>query len=177
MAKIAFLLGPQFEDSEMSQPYEAVREQGHEAVIIGLEQGVTLEGKKGKVSYTTDKAIRDADPNDYDAAVIPGGASPEKIRLDEDMKAFVRALDQWKKPIASICHGPQLLESAHLLKDRTITSVPGIKDDMLSAGAEWKDEEAVVDGNFITSRTPEDLPAFNRELLRAIDSYAAVRIN
>ena len=174
MAKIAFLLGPQFEDAEMSSPYEAVKEKGHEAVIIGLEKGVQLEGKLGKASYTAGKAIGEVDPTEFDAVVIPGGASPEQIRNDESMQQFVKALDQWKKPIAAICQGPLVLISAGLLQDRTVTSVPTLQDDMRNAGATWKDEEAVVDGNFITSRTPEDLPAFNRELLKAIDAYASV---
>lgn len=170
MATFAFLLGQQFEDSEMSEPYEAVRKEGHDAVIIGLKAGETLKGKTGKAAYTTDKAIADVRPEDFDAVVIPGGSSPEHIRLDPGMKRFVQALDGANKPIAAICHGPQLLISADLLKGRTLTSVPVLQDDMRNAGATWKDEEAVVDRNLITSRTPQDLPAFIRETLKAVGS-------
>lgn len=168
MSKVAFLLADQFEDSEMKVPYEAVKEAGHQADIIGLEQGQKLKGKQGKVAYTTDKAIADVNINDYDAVVIPGGSSPENLRLDSNILKFVTEADQGGKPIASICHGPQILASANLLKGRTITSYPPLKDDMVNAGANFKDEEVIVDRNFITSRTPDDEPAFVRELLKVL---------
>ncbi|WP_106768467.1 type 1 glutamine amidotransferase domain-containing protein [Paenibacillus faecalis] len=168
MSKVAFLLADQFEDSEMKVPYEAVKEAGHQADIIGLEQGQKLKGKQGKVAYTTDKAIADVNINDYDAVVIPGGSSPENLRLDSNILKFVTEADHVGKPIASICHGPQILASANLLKGRTITSYPPLKDDMVNAGANFKDEEVIVDRNFITSRTPDDEPAFVRELLKVL---------
>ncbi|ANY72350.1 type 1 glutamine amidotransferase domain-containing protein [Paenibacillus ihbetae] len=168
MSKVAFLLADQFEDSEMKTPYDAVKEAGHEAEIIGLKQGQEVKGKQGKASYTTDKAIADAKIEDYDAVVIPGGSSPENLRLDSHILQFVTAADRAGKPIAAICHGPQILASADLLKGRTITSYPPLQDDMVNAGAQFKDEEVVVDRNFITSRTPKDEPAFVRELLKAL---------
>lgn len=105
---------------------------------------------------------------DYDAVVIPGGSSPENLRLDPDILQFVKDADRAGKPIAAICHGPQILISAELLKGRTLTSYPPLKDDLINAGAEFKDEEVVVDGNYITSRTPKDEPAFVRELLKVL---------
>lgn len=168
MSKVAFLLADQFEDSEMKVPYDEVKKAGHEAVIIGLEAGATVKGKKGKEEYTIEKAITEVSASDYDAVVIPGGSSPENLRLNDQILTFVTEVNQAKKPIAAICHGPQILASADLLKGRTVTSYPPLKDDMINAGAEFRDEEAVVDGNFITSRTPEDEPAFVREILKAI---------
>ncbi|QWU15051.1 protease I [Paenibacillus sophorae] len=168
MSKIAFLLAAQFEDSEMKVPYDAVREAGYEADIIGLKQGETLQGKQGKASYTVDKAISEVNSRDYDAVVIPGGSSPEGLRLDPGILKFVKEADSAGKPIAAICHGPQILISAGLVRGRTITSYPPLKDDVINAGANFKDEEVVVDRNFITSRTPKDEPAFVRELLKSL---------
>ncbi|MFC0330443.1 type 1 glutamine amidotransferase domain-containing protein [Paenibacillus sepulcri] len=175
MARIAFLLGQEFEDSEMSEPYEAVRQKGHEAVIVGLKAGETLKGKQGKAGYTADKAIGDVKPEEFDAVIIPGGSSPENIRLDAGMKKFVTAMLQANKTVSAVCHGPQLLISAGLLKGRTITSVPVLQDDMRNAGATFVDKEVVVDGNLITSRTPQDLPAFIRETLHAVEVTNGVR--
>lgn len=168
MSKVAFLLADQFEDSEMQVPYEEVKKAGHQADIIGLKQGQEVKGKQGKVTYTTDKAIFDVSIQDYDAVVIPGGSSPENLRLDSHILKFVTEADSAGKPIASICHGPQILASANLLKGRTITAYPPLQDDMVNAGAEFKDEEVIVDRNFITSRTPKDEPAFVRELLKVL---------
>ncbi|MCM3785582.1 type 1 glutamine amidotransferase [Neobacillus mesonae] len=168
MSKVAFLLADQFEDSEMKVPYDEVKKAGHEAVIIGLEAGTTVKGKQGKEEYKIEKAITDVTAADFDAVVIPGGSSPENLRLNDSILKFVTEVNQAKKPIAAICHGPQILASADLLKGRTITSYPPLKDDMVNAGAEFRDEEAVVDGNFITSRTPQDEPAFVREILNVL---------
>lgn len=168
MSKIAFLLADQFEDSEMQVPYDEVRKAGHEAIIIGLKQGESLTGKNGKETYTTDKAISDVQAADFDAVVIPGGSSPENLRLNSDILTFVTEANAEKKLIAAICHGPQILVSADLLKGRTVTAYPPLKDDMINAGAEFRDHEAVVDENFITSRTPQDEPAFVREILKAL---------
>ncbi|MEF2968900.1 type 1 glutamine amidotransferase domain-containing protein [Paenibacillus sp. M1] len=168
MSKVAFLLANQFEDSEMQVPYEAVKNAGHQADIIGLKAGETLKGKQGKTEYTADKGISEVKADDYDAVVIPGGSSPENLRLDKGVLEFVTRADSQGKPIAAICHGPQILISAGLLKGRTITSYPPLKDDMVNAGAAFRDEEVVVDGNYVTSRTPKDEPAFVRELLKKL---------
>ncbi|MEF3354440.1 type 1 glutamine amidotransferase [Paenibacillus sp. GYB006] len=168
MSKIAFLLADQFEDSEMKVPYDEVKKAGHEVVIVGLEAGKTVKGKQEKAEYKVDKAIADVKASDFDGVVIPGGSSPEALRGNKDILNFVKEVNQSKKPIAAICHGPQILASAELLSGRTITSYPPLKDDMVNAGSTFVDEEVVVDGNFITSRTPEDEPAFVREILKAI---------
>lgn len=168
MSKIAFLLADQFEDSEMKVPYDEVKKAGHEVVIVGLEAGKTVKGKQEKAEYKVDKAIADVKASDFDGVVIPGGSSPEGLRGNENILNFVKEINQSKKPIAAICHGPQILASADLLSGRTITSYPPLKDDMVNAGSTFVDKEVVVDGNFITSRTPEDEPAFVREILKAI---------
>jgi protease I len=168
MSKIAFLLADQFEDSEMKVPYDELKKAGHEADIVGLKQGEKVSGKQGKASYTIEKAIADVKSSDYDAVVIPGGSSPENLRLDANVLKFVTEINESKKMIGAICHGPQILASADLLQGRTITAYPPLKDDLINAGAHFEDREAVVDGNFITSRTPKDEPAFVRELLKVL---------
>lgn len=168
MSKVAFLLANDFEDSEMKVPYDEVIQAGHQADIIGLAKHEKLQGKKGTAEYTADKAITEAKADDYDAVVIPGGSSPENLRLSEDVLHFVKEANRAQKPIAAICHGPQILISAGLLKGRTVTSYPPLQDDITNAGAVFKDQEVVVDGNYITSRTPKDEPAFVRELLRVL---------
>ncbi|AJY74615.1 type 1 glutamine amidotransferase domain-containing protein [Paenibacillus beijingensis] len=175
MAKIAFLLGPQFEDSEMQKPYNAIRSEGHETVIIGLKAGEKLEGKQKQAQYTTELAIKDAKADDYDAVVIPGGSSPESLRLDPDIQNFVRQIDQKGKTIAAICHGPQILISAGLANGHTLTSYPPLQDDLKNAGAVFENKEVIVDRNIITSRTPKDEPAFIRETLKALASKAVQR--
>lgn len=168
MSKVAFLLASGFEDSEMKVPYDEVIKAGHQAEIIGLKKSETLLGKKGNISYAADKAISEVKAGDYDAIVIPGGSSPENLRLNPEILVFVKEANDAGTPIASICHGPQILISADLLQGRTVTSYPPLKDDVVNAGAEFKDEEVVVDGNYITSRTPKDEPAFVRELLKVL---------
>ncbi|MGP0580285.1 type 1 glutamine amidotransferase domain-containing protein [Paenibacillus peoriae] len=168
MSKIAFLLADQFEDSEMKVPYDELKKAGHEADIVGLKQGEKVSGKQGKASYTIEKAIADVKSSDYEAVVIPGGSSPENLRLDAHVLKFVTEINEAQKTIGAICHGPQILASADLLQGRTITAYPPLKDDLINAGAHFEDREAVVDGNIITSRTPKDEPAFVRELLKAL---------
>ncbi len=168
MSKIAFLLANEFEDSEMQVPYDELTKAGHQADIIGLEKGQKVTGKNGKAEYTIEKAINEVQASDYDAVVIPGGSSPENLRLNTDVLNFVTEIDNANKTIGAICHGPQLLASADLLKGRTITSYPALQVDMVNAGATFKDGEAIVDGNLITSRIPDDEPAFVRELLKVL---------
>jgi len=163
--KVAILLADEFEDSEMRNPYEALSKNGHEIVIISLEKEKELKGKKGTISYTSHLSAKEANPDDYAAVVIPGGRSPAHLREDKDVQAFVRAIDEAGKTVAAICHGPQVLASAGLLKGRTLTSYPGIRDEMTQAGATFVDKEVVVDRNLVTSRTPEDEPAFIAETI------------
>ena len=169
MAKIAFILDEIFEDSEFQVPYDRVKEAGHDAVIVGLEANKKLEGKKGDVKITTDKGIADVSADEFDALVIPGGYSPDKIRTDDKMVALTRSIFEADKPVAAICHGGWMLAEADILKNRTVTSWPSIKTDLVNAGAEWVDQEVVEDGNLITSRKPDDLEAFTKTLLSQLE--------
>lgn len=170
MAKIAFIMDQMFEDSEFKVPYERVADAGHDAVVVGLEKGKHLEGKQGDVEVTTDAAIDEVSAGDFDALVIPGGYSPDKIRTNEAMVALTRAIVEAGKPVAAICHAGWMLAEADVLKDKTVTSWSSIKTDLINAGANWVDQEVVEDGNLITSRMPDDLEAFTKALLAQIES-------
>jgi len=172
MAKVAFIVDEMFEDSEFKFPYDRVKEAGHEAVVVGLETGKELEGKKGDVTITVDRSIQEVDANEFDALVIPGGYSPDKIRTDEGMVALTKSIDAAHKPIAAICHAGWMLAEADIVKNRTVTSWPSIKTDLVNAGAEWVDQEVVEDGNLITSRMPDDLEAFTKTLLSQLEQRA-----
>jgi protease I len=172
MAKIAFIVDEMFEDSEFKFPYEHVKDAGHEAVIVGLEAGKKLEGKKGEETITTDKAIGDVSAGDFDAIVIPGGYSPDKIRSNPDMVNITREIAEAGKPVAAICHAGWMLAEADLIRGKTVTSWPSIKTDLINAGANWVDQEVVEDGNIITSRKPDDLEAFTKTLLSQVEQQS-----
>jgi protease I len=168
MAKIAFIIDEMFEDPEFTVPYERTKEAGHEPVIVGLEAGKELTGKRGSATITTDVAIGDVSPEDFDALVIPGGYSPDKIRTNAGMVAITRSLFEAGKPVAAICHAPWMLAEANVIAERTVTSWPSIKTDLINAGANWVDHEVVEDGNLITSRKPDDLEAFSKAFLSQV---------
>jgi protease I len=168
MAKIAFIMDEMFEDSEFRLPYERIKEAGHEPVVIGLKKNKKLEGKNGKETVTTEAAIGDVSADRFDALVIPGGYSPDKIRVDDNMVRFTRSMFESHKPVAAVCHAGWMLAEAGLLKGKTVTSWPSIKTDLINAGAEWVDQEVVEDDNLITSRKPEDLEAFSKALLSQV---------
>ncbi|MFD1170195.1 type 1 glutamine amidotransferase domain-containing protein [Oceanobacillus caeni] len=168
MANICFLLADDYEDSEMKSPYDAMNEAGHKTVIVGLEKGAELKGKKGTVSYTSDLSISEVKADDYDAVIIPGGSAPEALRVNDEVVEFVKQANEQGKVIAGICHGPQVMISADILKGVNATSYIGIRDDLKNAGSDFLDQEVVVDGNIITSRTPQDEPAFIREILNKL---------
>ncbi|HET7482673.1 MAG TPA: type 1 glutamine amidotransferase domain-containing protein [Actinomycetota bacterium] len=169
MAKVAFIMDDMFEDSEFRVPYDRVKEQGHEPVIIGLESGKQVEGKQHEEKITIEKGIDEVSANDFAAVVIPGGYSPDKIRSNEKMVSFVRALYGDEKPVAAVCHGPWMLAEADIIRGKTVTSWPSIKTDLRNAGAQWVDQEVAEDGNLITSRKPDDLEAFSKALLVQIE--------
>lgn len=173
--KIACLLGPKFEDSEFIEPYDALRDAGHEVTVVGLEAGTQITGDKGKVTATVDRAFTDVNPHDFDALLIPGGASPDKLRAHDDAVQFVKALMQAGKPVLAICHGPQLLLTADEYKGHRMTAWKTIQGDLKKAGAEVVDEEVVVDRNLVTSRQPSDIPAFIRESLKVLMQAPARR--
>ena len=168
MAKVAFVLADDFEDSEFKVPYDRLREAGHDVTVIGTEKGKRVKGKKGKESFTLDAAAADVSPDDFDALVIPGGYSPDKLRMDQGIVAFTTKLFGADKPVAAICHAPSLLVENDLVDGRTLTSWASIRTDLVNAGAEWQDKEVVEDGNLITSRKPDDIPAFVEALLRRL---------
>ncbi|CAM4230974.1 type 1 glutamine amidotransferase [Corallococcus sp. ZKHCc1 1396] len=175
MARIAFIVANDFEDSELSVPVEKVKQAGHEAVLIGVEAGKVLKGKKGS-EVTTEQAVKDLKAADFDALVVPGGYSPDHLRMDIKMVGFVRDFFKADKPIAAICHGPWMLVEADIADGHTVTSFPSIKTDLINANARWVDREVVEDGNLITSRKPDDLEAFSAALLRQVKNGIAPRI-
>lgn len=166
--KVAFLIADGYEDSEMQNPYEALTKNGNDAVIISLEKNAVLNGKQGTISYTSHLTAGDANAADYEAVIIPGGQSPAALLKDPQMIRFVQDADKAGITIAAICHGPQLLAQAGLLKGRTLTGYPGIAAEIREAGGSFVDKEVVVDRNLITSRTPEDEPAFIEEIINKL---------
>ena len=168
MATITVIIADMFEDSEYSQPAEAFRKAGHELVHIGLKKGQTVKGKKKDTPVTVDQAVKDVSVDDFDALLIPGGYSPDKLRVDDDAVRFVKEFVESGKPVFAICHAPQLLITAQVLKDRKITGWKSIIQDIKNAGAEFIDQEVVEDGNLISSRSPADLPAFIRASLKKL---------
>lgn len=169
---VAFLVAPEgIEQVELTGPWQAVEDAGGRAVLLSTQDG-TVQAfhhlDKGD-TFPVDVVVGDADVADYDALVLPGGvANPDNLRTDEDAVAFVREFVASGKPVAAICHAPWTLVEAGVVEGRTLTSWPSLQTDLRNAGATWKDEEVVVDGNLVTSRKPDDLPAFNRELLAAL---------
>lgn len=164
--KVAFVLANNYEDIEHTSPVDAVKAAGADVTVIGLNKE-TITGKKGGTEQP-DITFDEANVGDYDMLVIPGGGSPENLRIDDRAVSFTKSFVESGKPVASICHGPQLLISADVLKDRTVTSVNKIRDDIKNAGGNYVDEQVVVDGNLISSRIPSDLDAFNDALVKAL---------
>ncbi len=158
------MIGPLFEDTEATYPYYRLQEAGASVELIGVEAGQTLTGKRGQELETT-VAAADLEPGDLDLLVIAGGFGPDKLRTDEGVKRLVRGLDEAGKPIAFICHAGWVPVSAGIVDGRRVTSYPTIADDLRNAGADWEDAEVVVDGNLVSSRRPDDLPAFMRALI------------
>lgn len=161
--RIACVLGPGFEDSEFRVPYDRFRTAGHDVTVVGPRQGAILDGAKGKERVTADEGIDEVEPGQFDALFIPGGYSPDKLRADPRMVDFVRAFRD--KPMFVICHGPQLLITADMVRGRRMTSWKTVQVDLRNAGAQVVDAEVVVDRNLVTSRQPQDLDAFVRESL------------
>jgi protease I len=173
--KIACVLDRGFEDSEFEKPYNAFKEAGHEVVIVGHEAGKEITGSKGRVTTKIEKGIDQVRPDEFDALFIPGGSSPDHLRSNAKVNQFVKALMDEGKPTFAICHGPQLLIAADHYKDHTLTAWYTIQDDLKKMGARVVDEEVHVDGNLVTSRKPDDIPAFIRESLVLLKEPARQR--
>ena len=168
--KIAVLITDEFEDSEFTSPAEAYTKAGHEVVTIEMEVGKTVTGKQGKAQVKIDKDIDHVSPAEFDALLLPGGHSPDSLRGDDRFVNFTKEFVASGKPIFAICHGPQLLISANGVRGRKMTCVKAIAIDLKNAGADFYDKEVVVDNDkLVTSRTPEDLPAFNQASLRILN--------
>jgi protease I len=164
---VAVLIEQQYQELEVWYPVYRLREAGFRVVLVGPEAGKTYPSKLGYPA-TADAAAKDVKAVDFAAVVIPGGFCPDYIRRNEAMLKLVRDADARKMPIAAICHGPWVLCSTQALKGRKATGFSSIKDDMVNAGATFVDAEVVVDSHVITSRKPDDLPAFVREVMKLI---------
>ncbi len=166
--RVAFLFTEGVEQVELTKPLEAVREAGGTPELISLETGeVQMFNHLDKGdTIEAEKAVSDADPSNYDALVVPGGvANPDALRMDDAAVTFVRSFFEQDKPAAIICHGPWLLVEADVARGRTVTSWPSLQTDLRNAGATWVHEEVVVDNGLVTSRKPDDLPAFCEKLV------------
>jgi len=166
---IAFLVATEgVEQVELTEPWKAVEQAGGKPQLISLEEGqVQAFNHLDKAdTFPVDKTAAAADASEYDGLVLPGGvANPDFLRADQDAVGFVRAFFDQGKPVAAICHGPWTLIDAEVVRGRTLTSWPSLQTDLRNAGATWVDQEVVCDGNWVSSRSPKDLPAFNREML------------
>lgn len=168
MATIAVPIGPEYEDSEFDVPTRALREAGHKVVTVGVQRGATVKGKRGESSTKIDATPSELEVSSLACVLIPGGHSPDHLRTNGDVVRLIEDAVRADIPIAAICHGPQLLIEAHACRGLRMTSAPAIRTDLMNAGAHWEDEAVVRDGNFITSRTPQDLEEFTRATLERI---------
>ena len=166
--RIASLIHDDFEDLEFWYPALRLREAGHTVHVLGDKAGVTWHGKYG-VPAESSHSFENVSPADYDVVLVPGGWAPDKLRRYESVLNFVREMDRQGKVIGQICHAGWVLASAGILKGRTVTSTPGIRDDMTNAGAIWVDKAVITDGNLVSSRRPPDLPEYGKALLDAME--------
>lgn len=169
--RIAILATNGFEESELKSPKEAMEKEGFQVDIVSLESGKIKAWDSGNWSneYNVDHTVDQVSANDYNALVLPGGViNPDYLRRSDAALGFVKDFFKQKKPVAAICHGPWTLISAEVVKGRTMTSFHSIRKDLENAGANWVDKEVVVDEGFVTSRNPDDLPAFNAKIIEEI---------
>jgi len=171
--KVAFLAADAYEESELKKPWQALEEAGAEVTLVSLEAGeitaLNEQELKPGATHPVDKVVGQARAEDYDALVLPGGVgNPDKLRADPDAVEFVRAFFEAGKPVGAICHGPWTIVEADVVRGRTLTSYPSIKTDIRNAGGTWVDEEVHVDQGLVTSRKPDDIPAFNKKLIEEI---------
>jgi protease I len=166
--RVAILVEDEFEDRELTGPLDALRAAGADVTIVGPTRGASFRGKRGDATVASDLAAGEARMGDFDALVIPGGNAPDKMRLRHAMVDLARDAMEAGKPVAAICHGPQLLISANALRGRTLTCWPSIAVDVKNAGGLYVDKPVVEDGNLITSRKPDDVPVFSEAIIRAL---------
>lgn len=168
--RIAILAEEGFEDSELIEPMRAMKDAGARVVVVGSGLKDSYQGKRGSAVVQAETTVDRISVSDFEAVIIPGGYAPDRMRLHEPMIDFVRKAFHSGKVIGAICHGPQLLISADVVRGRRVTSWPSIAVDLRNAGAEWIDAPVVQDGNLITSRKPADLPKFNKAIIEALES-------
>lgn len=169
--KVAILTEEGFEQVELTSPKEALQAAGATVHIVSPQSGKIKAWDKDHwgIEVDVDKVLTDVNPSDYDALVLPGGVlNPDKLRQNKDAVAFVKSFLEEGKPLAAICHGPQMLIETGLIKGRKLTSYPSLQTDLKNAGAEWVDQEVVTDNGLVTSRTPADLEAFNKKAVEEI---------
>jgi protease I len=174
--RIAFLATDGVEQSELTEPWKALREAGAETDLISLESGRIqgFEHQTEAASFAVDRTIDEVDPSEYDGLVVPGGvANPDRLRMDERAVRFVAEFVASDKPVGVICHGPWMLVEADVVRGRTLTSWPSLKTDIRNAGGDWVDQEVVVDRSLVTSRKPRDLPLFCTKLIEEIAALAS----
>ena len=171
-AKILMIATDGYEDSELLEPRRILRERGADVTLASLEMG-EIEGDNGATAEV-DCTIGEVDAGAYDALVLPGGTkNPDQLRMDEKVVATIRAFAEAGKPVAAICHGPWLLIEADVVRGRRVTGWPSIRTDLRNAGGEVVDAEAVTDGNIVTSRNPDDIPAFTEALIALVETAGA----
>jgi protease I len=167
--KVAILAAVMYERVELEEPRKALEDAGAEVELVSIHDG-EIQGFDHFDPASTvkvDRTVEEASPDHYDALLVPGGVgNPDQLRGDENAVAFVRAFHEAGKPMAVICHGPWVLVESGVVRGKRLTSWPTLETDIRNAGGEWTDEEVVVDGNLVTSRKPDDIPAFNREMVR-----------
>lgn len=173
MTRVAFVVADDYEDSEFRQPYELMRQHGHHVKVIGPEAGRPLSGKRGRDEIRPDLGPGDARADAFDVLVIPGGFSPDRLRLSPEIVSLVRTFMEEDRPVAAICHAASLLVEADALQGRRVTSWPSVRKDVENAGGHWVDEPLVRDRNLITSRKPDDLEPFCLALLASTEAVAA----
>ena len=165
---VAMLIEEEFEDREVTEPLETLRAAGVTVVVVGPVAGTSYRGKRGEAVVSADIAAGRAKIKDFDAVVIPGGFAPDRMRMRHAMVDLVRDAMEAGKPVAAICHGPQVLISANTVRGRTLTCWPSIAIDVKNAGGLYVDKPVAEDGNLITSRKIDDVPLFNEAILRAL---------
>ena len=166
--RIAILAEDNFEDSELMEPLRAMKDAGARVLIVGSGSKKGYKGKRNLAEVKVDTTADKAEASQFDAIIIPGGYAPDKMRLHQPMVDLVRKAHAEGKIIAAVCHGPQLLISAEIVKGRRVTSWPSVAVDLKNAGAIWVNEPMVRDGNIITARKPADLPKFNKAIIEAL---------
>jgi protease I len=175
--KVAILSTDGFEQVELTEPKKALEAAGAKTEVISPHGG-EIKGWKSTdwgEKVTVDREVKTVKADDYDALVLPGGAmNPDKLRMDQDAVDFVKKFFDSGKPVAAICHGPQILIEAGVVRGRKLTSWPSLKTDLKNAGAEWTDRQVIVDRNLTTSRKPDDLPAFNQTMIEQFAGEAAM---